>query len=129
MAITQKIVQQWADEHGIELEITVFGRKYTNHGRPGINHVHAYTRNGEVFGSSDLHNLSVWDMDCAAPVDWSEVLADLCNHMPVPCPFALANGGSGCEVCDEDLDGTDFDRHEFPEDGTEPASSTSDQGE
>ena len=35
MAITQKIVQQWADEHGIELEITVFGRKYTNHGRPG----------------------------------------------------------------------------------------------
>ena len=54
-------------------------------------------------------------MDCAAPVDWSEVLADLDNPMPVPCPFALANGGSACEVCDEDLDGTDFDRHEFPD--------------
>ncbi len=35
LAITRKIVQDWADEHGIELEITEFPRNYQNHGRGG----------------------------------------------------------------------------------------------
>ena len=106
MAIRRAEVEKFAQEHGIELrihdpkdyllEITEFGRKYTNHGRAGINHVHAYTKTGEVFGTSDLHNLSVWDLDCAvalasasqgvAAINWADVLADLCDHAPVPCP-------------------------------------------
>lgn len=119
MAISRRSVEEFAESHQIELEITVFPRSYANHeqtpsgfgvhqssglvhGRPGINHVHAYTKGREVFGSSDLHNISLWDEDCAAAVDWSVVMADLCDHMPVPCPFCIENGGTGCEVCDEE---------------------------
>lgn len=102
MAISRRSVEEFAESHQIELEITVFPRSYANRGRPGINHVHAYTKGREVFGTSDLHNLSLWDEDCAAAVDWSAVMADLCDHMPVPCPFCIENGGTGCEVCDEE---------------------------
>ena len=104
MAIKRADVEKFAEEHGIELEITEFPKNKTLHGRAGINHVHAYTKTGEVFGTSDLHNLSVWDLDCAVAINWADVLADLCDHAPVPCPFSLANGGAGCEVCDEESD-------------------------
>lgn len=103
MAITRREVQKFADEHHIELEITEFPRNYQNHGRGGINHVHAYSPDGFVFGGIEIHNLSVWDQDCADKIDWTEVLADLCDHMIVPCPDLLANGGCGCEVCEEDM--------------------------
>lgn len=111
MAITRQKAQEWAIQHEIELEITEFSKRYTNHdplgvyhGRSGINHVHAYTKTSEVFGGIELHNMNVWDCDCAVAINWTDVLADLCDHMPVPCPFCLANGGSGCEVCDEPND-------------------------
>lgn len=90
MAIRRAHVEKFAEEHGIELrindpkdyllEITEFRKSYSNHGRPGINHVHAYTKTGEVFGSSDLHNLSVWDEDCAVAINWADVLAELCDE-------------------------------------------------
>ena len=115
MAIKRQDVEIFAENHGIELEITEFSRNKLIHGRAAINHVHAYTKTGEVFGKSDLHNLSIWDCDSAEKIDWTQVMAELLDHMPVPGPFAYAGGGSGCEVCDEDLDGTDFDRHEFPD--------------
>ena len=102
MAIRRADVEKFAEEHGIELEITEFRKSAAFHGRPGINHVHAYTPVGMVFGTSDLHNLSIWDLDCAVAINWAEVLADLVDHTPVPCPFCLANGGAGCEVCDEE---------------------------
>ncbi len=121
MALKRADVEKFAEEHGIELEITEFSKKYTNHGRSGyppgvagtgINHVHAYTKTGEIFGSMDLHNMSLWDCDCAEKINWTEVMADLVDHMPVPCPSALANGGAGCEVCDEDESPSHTDEEE-----------------
>lgn len=102
MAITRRTVEIFAENHEIELEITEFSRNKLIHGRAAINHVHAYTKTGEVFGSSDLHNLSIWDCDSAEKIDWTQVMAELLDHMPVPCPFMLENGGTGCEVCDEE---------------------------
>lgn len=110
MGIRRAEVEKFAQEHGIELEITEFRKNYSNHGRAGINHVHAYTKTGEIFGGIDLHNMSVWDCDCAVAINWADVLADLCDHMPVPCPLCLANGGAGCEVCDDEPDEAEMDR-------------------
>lgn len=100
MTITRTKVKQFAEEHGIELDIVEFRCGYSNHGRPGINHVHAYAKPGEVFGTNDLHSMSLWYCECVEPINWMEVLANLCDHMPVACPFMLANGGTGCEVCE-----------------------------